>query len=290
MDKFLQLLFSGAALGSVYGLIALGFVVIYKATRVFNFAQGDLVMVGAFLAVTTTVTWGLPFWIALPVILLIGAALGSTIHVVFMRPLIGRPLLAVVMVTIAISLIIQAVVQIVYGPRERVFESPIGNRVFDVGGVAISSIDLASITLSAIAVAVFGVFFRFTPFGLKMRAVAEHPEAALLSGVNANRVSIVAWSVGTALAALGGVVLASTQLVTTNIAAVGLLAFPAIVLGGFESLPGAVVGGILVGVVQTMAAGYISPDAESAVVYAVLLIMLLVRPQGLFGQREIVRV
>src|SRR6266508_2860780 len=157
MDKFLQLLFSGAALGSVYGLIALGFVVIYKATRVFNFAQGDLVMVGAFLAVTTSVTWGLPFWIGLPVILLISGALGLTIHVVFMRPLIGRPLLAVVMVTIAISLIIQAVVQIIYGPGERVFESPIGNRVFDVGGVAISSIDLASITLSAIAVTVFGV-------------------------------------------------------------------------------------------------------------------------------------
>jgi branched-chain amino acid transport system permease protein len=292
MTKLGQLLIIGIASGSVYGLIALGFTLVYKATRVFNFAQGDLMMVGAYMLVTfTTTRFGLPAWAAIPLAIASAVPIGLAFQFIFARPLIGQPFLPVVMATIGASLIIQAVVQMHWGLIDRPYVSQFPQTVYRVWGVRVSSLDLIAIGVAAVCVALFALFFRLTRMGLQMRAAAEHTEAAMLSGINVHRVSLVAWSIGTALAFIAGIILANEQgAVTFSLAGLGLLAFPAVVIGGLESIPGAVVGGMIVGVLQALIGGYYDPLAQDSLVYAALLLMLLVRPTGLFGEREIQRV
>jgi len=291
MTKFIQLLISGLSLGSIYGLIALGFVLVYKATRVFNFAQGDLMMVGAFALVLFDHSLGLPTWLAVVLALASAAAVGVAFQYVFVRPLAGQDFLPIVMATIGASLIIEAIVQIGFGVQDITYQTSLPSNVWTIGGVHIASLDVITIGIAAFCLTVFTLFFRFTDIGLQMRGAAENGEAAALSGVNVRRVTVVAWIVGTLLAFIGGLVLANTtQVVNVPLAGLGLLAFPAVVIGGLESVPGAVLGGVVVGVLQDLGAGYISIDAQTPLVYAALLIMLLIRPYGLFGEKEIRRV
>lgn len=290
MTQFLQLVISGLAAGSVYGIVALGFVLVFKATDVFNFAQGALMMLGAFLATTALGSLGLPFAPGILLVLAVAALIGIAIHLLVIRPLLGKPLLTLVMVTIALSLIIEAVVAIAYGPRERVFPSPLPNEVLDVGGVRVSTLDLTIIGISLACVLAFGLFFRRSRLGLQMRATAENPEAAVLSGVNSDKVFLVAFAVAVMLASVGGILLANLQLVRLSLGDIGLLAFPAAVIGGLTSIPGAVVGGLLVGVLQKLGAGYVSTQAQDVFVYLALLAVLMIRPWGLFGEREVTRV
>lgn len=291
MAQFLQLLISGLATGSIYGLIALGFVLIYKATDVFNFAHGDFMMVAAFMVATATVTWDLPFWLSVIIVLATAGVLGLLTQVVVVRPMLGQPLLSIVMVTLGLSLIIRSVVIILWGPLERRIESPLPNRVLNVEGLIISTLDLIIMAVAIVVLVLFALFFRRSSLGLEMRATAENFEAAVLSGVNANRVFKVALSLGTVIAAVGGIMLSNVAVVNIGMGEAALLAaLPAIVIGGFQSLPGAMVGGLVVGVLQKMASGYVGTGTENVVVYSVLLLMLLVKPYGLFGEREIVRV
>lgn len=290
MTQFLQLTISGLAAGAVYSIVALGFVLVFKATDVFNFAQGNLMMLGAFLATTALATWGLPFVPGIVVTLAIAALVGVVIHLLVIRPLLGQPLLTLVMVTIALSLVIQAAVGLVYGPQERVFPSPLPDNVIVVAGVRVSTLDLTIIGVAVGCMLLFALFFRRTSLGLQMRATAEDPEAAVLSGVNSDRVFLVAFAVAAMLAAIGGILLANLQLVSLHLGDIGLLAFPAAVIGGLRSIPGAIVGGLLVGVLQKYGAGYVSTQAQDIIVYLALLVVLMVRPWGLLGEREIARV
>jgi branched-chain amino acid transport system permease protein len=292
MTKLLQLIIIGTALGAIYGLLALGFTLVYKATRVFNFAQGDLMMLGAYILVSFSVTdLQLSPWIAIPLTLAVSIPVGIVFQFLFVRPLIGQPFLPVVMATIGAALIIQAGIQMYWGVIELPYETVFPSRVFDVSGVRVSSFDLITIAVAAVCVALFALFFRLTKIGLQMRAAAENNEAAILSGINVHRVSLVAWSIGTLLAFVAGVILANQQgAVTFSLTGLALLAFPAVVIGGLESIPGAVVGGLIVGILQALIAGYYDPLAQDALVFAALLLMLLVRPTGLFGQKEILRV
>jgi branched-chain amino acid transport system permease protein len=292
MTKLLQLIIIGTALGAIYGLLALGFTLVYKATRVFNFAQGDLMMLGAYILVSFSVTdLQLSPWIAIPLTLAMSIPVGILFQFLFVRPLIGQPFLPVVMATIGAALIIQAAIQMYWGVIELPYQTVFPSRVFDVSGVRVSSFDLITIAVAAACVALFALFFKLTKIGLQMRAAAENNEAAILSGINVHRVSLVAWSIGTLLAFVAGVILANQQgAVTFSLTGLALLAFPAVVIGGLESIPGAVVGGLIVGILQALIAGYYDPLAQDALVFAALLLMLLVRPTGLFGQKEIVRV
>lgn len=292
MTKLLQLIIIGTALGAIYGLLALGFTLVYKATKVFNFAHGDLMMLGAYVLVSFSVTdFQLSPWVAIPLTLAASIPLGILFQFFFVRPLIGQPFLPVVMATIGAALIIQAGIQIYWGVIEIPYQTVFPSRVFDAGGVRISSFDLITIGVAAVCVALFALFFKLTNLGLQMRAAAENNEAAILSGINVHRVSLVAWGIGTLLAFVAGIILANAQgAVTFSLTGLALLAFPAVVIGGLESVPGAVVGGIIVGVLQSLIAGYYDPLAQDALVFAALLLMLLVKPTGLFGQREIVRV
>lgn len=291
MAQFLQALVSGIATGSIFGLVALGFVLIFKATDVFNFAHGDFMMVTAFILTSLTASWGLPFYLAVPIVLVAAAIMGLLTQVIVVRPMLGQPLLAVVMVTLGLSLILRSVVVILWGPIERSFQSPLPDGILNLGGTIVSILDLVVIAVSLMTLVLFALFFRRSSLGLEMRATAENFEAAVLSGVNANRVFLVALALGTVIAAIGGVMLANVSLVSIGMGETALLfALPAIVLGGFTSLPGAIVGGLIVGILQKMAAIYVGDGTEQVVVYTVLLLMLMVRPYGLFGEREIIRV
>ncbi len=290
MTAFLQYLISGLATGAVYGLVALGFVLVFKATDVFNFAQGDLLMVGSYITVTGLVTLKLPLGLAMIFSLAAAAIVGLIIQQVVIKRMQGQPLLTVVMITIALSLIIRGLVVVVYGPQDRALPATLPNATWSVGGVRISELDVTIMIVAAVCVALFAVFFQRSPMGLQMRATAENPEAAALSGVNANRVFAVAFSLGTVLAAIGGILLANRQLVSPILGEIGLIAFPAAVIGGLTSIPGAVVGGLIIGVIEKLATGYVNTAAANVFVYGALLLTLLIRPYGLFGEREIRRV
>ena len=285
-----QVLFSGLALGSIYGLVALGFAVVFKATEVFNFAQGMFVVCGAFFAVTAITQLGLPFPLAVLFIIAAAATLGVVIHVLLIQPLSGRPMLSVIMLTIALSIVMRSTIEIVYGPQGRTLLTPLPTGIFMVGGVRISQLHLTAALVSWACMAGFGAFFRFTSAGLLMRATADSHEAALASGVNVNMMNRLAWAIGSVLAAIGGLFLGQLQLASTELESIGLLALPAVVIGGMQSIPGAIIGGLLVGVIEQLAASYISPKSSDILIYVLLLLILMVRPWGLFGQRELGRV
>ncbi len=287
---FGQVLFSGLALGSIYGLVALGFTVIFKATDVFNFAQGMFVVVGAYLAVTAISLLGLPFPLAILFLVLASALLGAVIHIVLIQPLSGRPMLSVIMLTIALSIVIRSVIELSYGPQGRTLSTPLPMGVLVVGDVRMSYLHLWAALVSWACMGIFGAFFRFTSVGLLMRATADGHEAAVVSGVNVNAMNRLAWAIGTTLAAIGGVFLGQLQIASPELETIGLLALPAVVIGGLQSIPGAIIGGLLVGVIEQMAATYISPKSSDIVIYLLLLVILMVRPWGLFGQRELGRV
>lgn len=287
---FGQVLFSGLALGSIYGLIALGFVVIFKATDVFNFAQGMFVVCGAYLAVTAIALLGLPFPLAVLFIVAGAAALGMGIHALLIQPLAGRPILSVIMLTIALSIVLRAGIEIAYGPAGRTLVTALPTGSFALGPLRISQLHLTAALVSWACMIGFGLFFRFTAVGLLMRATADNHEAATISGIRVGRMNRLAWGIGFTLAAIGGLFLGQLQIVSTELETIGLLALPAVVIGGLQSIPGAVLGGLLVGVIEQLASSYVSPKSSDVVIYVLLLLVLLVRPWGLLGQRAINRV
>jgi branched-chain amino acid transport system permease protein len=287
---FEQVFFSGLALGSIYGLVALGFAVIFKATDVFNFAQGMFVVCGAYLAVTAMSILQLPFPLASVFIVGAAALLGVLIHMVLIQPLSGRPMLSVIMLTIALSIALRSFIEIVFGPQGRSLTTPLPTGVLMLGSVRISYLHLTAALVSWVCMAGFGLFFRFTSIGLLMRASADNHEAAVVSGVNVNTMNRLAWGIGSTLAAVGGVFFGQLQIASTELEGIGLLALPAVVIGGMQSIPGAIVGGLLVGIIEQMASTYISPKSSDIVIYVLLLLILMVRPWGLFGQRELGRV
>ena len=287
---FSQVLFSGLALGSIYGLVALGFAVVFKATDVFNFAQGMLAVCGAYFAVTAISFLQLPFPLAMLFMVAASAALGVGIHMFLIQPLAGRSMLAVIMVTIALAITLRALIEIIYGPQGMVLATPLPNGVIRIGDLRISQLHLTAALVSWACMALFGAFFRFTSIGLLMRATADGHEAATVSGVNVNAMNRMAWAIGSVLAAIGGLFLGQLQIVSTDLESIGLLALPAVVIGGMQSIPGAVVGGLLVGLIEQFSASYISPKSTDIVIYALLLLILMARPWGIFGQRELGRV
>jgi branched-chain amino acid transport system permease protein len=287
---FEQVFFSGLALGSIYGLVALGFAVIFKATDVFNFAQGMFVVCGAYLAVTAISILQLPFPLAMVFIVGAAALLGVLIHMALIQPLLGRPMLSVIMLTIALSIALRSLIEILFGPQGRSLTTPMPMGVWMLGSVRISYLHLTAALVSWACMAGFGLFFRFSSVGLLMRASADSHEAAVVSGVNVNTMNRLAWAIGSTLAAVGGLFLGQLQIASTELEGIGLLALPAVVIGGMQSIPGAIVGGLLVGIIEQMASTYISPKSSDIVIYVLLLLILMVRPWGLFGQKELGRV
>jgi branched-chain amino acid transport system permease protein len=290
VTQFLQTLINGLSVGSIYAIVSVGFVLVFKATEVFNFAQGNLMVIGAYLGYTFIHDEGLPAILGAILAVLASAVVGIVLHYSLFKPMLGKPVLSIIMATIGLALIINAVLAIAYGPIGLSYPNVLPQHVLKWGGVRVSTLDLLIIAIAAACVIAFAIFFRLSPLGLQMRATAENFEAAALSGVNADRVFATALAIGTGLAAIGGILLSTTNLLTADLSNVAFLAFPAIVIGGLESIPGAVIGGLAVGIIQGMAGQYIANDAQNVIVYLVLIVVLMIRPYGLFGQRQIVRV
>jgi branched-chain amino acid transport system permease protein len=298
VDEFLQLSFAGLALGARYALVALGFVIIYRATGVINFAQGGLVVLGAYLAFQATQRWELPFVVAVLFALAVSALVGIVIERLILRRMVGQPAFAVVMITIGILFVIEQLIPTIWGPGSQNLGDPWGVDTLDAGGVVLAVADLWTIMLTAGALGAFFAFFRLSRYGLAMRAAAFDQEAALAHGISVNRVVALSWAISGIVAALAGVTLAAGATgVDPTISFIALAAFPAMILGGLDSPAGAVVGGAVIGVTQTLTAGYqpdIAPWLGSnfhvVMPYVVMVAVLLVRPYGLFGTPEVRRV
>lgn len=298
MTEFLQFVLSGVALGFKYALVALGFVVIFKATGVINFAQGGFVMLGAYLTYNFGTTWGLPFWVAVAMAMVATALVGMLVERLVLRRMVGRPPFALIMITVGLLFIIQEVVTAIWGFDNLNLGDPWGVRNVEIGSLVISVADIWTIILALVVVGVFFAFFRWSPLGLAMRATALDQEAALAQGMSAKRVWSVSWAIAGAVAALAGVTIAAGPgNLTPQVQFVALLAFPAIILGGLDSPGGAVIGGVIIGVAQSLTAGYqaeylsfLGNGFQSVMPYVVMLVVLLVRPYGLFGTKEVKRV
>ena len=285
-----QVLFGGLAVGSIYGLVAMVFAVIFKATEVLNFAQGMFVVCGAYLAVTAMMVLGLSFPLGVVFMVVTSALLGAIIHALLIQPLSGRSMLSVIMITIALSIVLRALIEMVFGSAGRPLSTPLPSGVFQWGELRISQLHLTAMLVCWACMAGFGAFFRFTKVGLLMRATADSHEAAVASGINVHWMNRLAWSIGSLLAAIGGLFMGQLQIVSTELESIGLLALPAVVIGGLQSIPGAIVGGLLVGLIEQLVASYVSPKASDIFIYGLLLLILMVRPWGLFGHRELGRV
>lgn len=298
MNTFLQLTFSGLSLGVIYALIALGFVVIYRASQVFNFAHGDLLTFGAFLMVAACSS-GMPWGLALLVSLGGTGALAAAVQHVVLRPLIGRPVFVTVIVTIFIGFLLRIGILLTWGPDSHGLPTPWPtDGAVNIGGASVLYNSLATLALGALALAAFFLLLRYSRIGVAMRAVALDPEASMALGLPAGRILALTWGVAGAFAALGGIGLSMfPRSVEINLAYVALAAFPAVLVGGLESMLGAVVAGLLLGVLQVWAQGYINPllgafghNFHTVFPYVVMIVFLMFRPEGLFGQQRIKRV
>jgi branched-chain amino acid transport system permease protein len=282
----LQLLISGISQGCVYGLIALGFVLIYKATEMVNFAQGDMMMLGAFIAFTFINVLDFPFIWGLLATIAAMALVGMLIERVVLRPMIGEPPFAVLMITIGLGFILRALAGAIWGNEPRSITSPLAGGVVRVGELAISYENLAIIGGTVLLCLALFVFFRFSRLGVAMQATSQNQLAAYYCGVPVKRVFSIIWAMSAAIAATAGVLVAPITLVDPMMGFVGIKAFAAAIVGGFGSLQGAMAGGLLIGIVEQFAGLYLPTGFSDTSAYVILLLMLFIRPEGLFATMQ----
>ena len=290
----LVLLTNGVMIGLMYALIALGFVLIYKATDAINFAQGEFVMFAGFIAAGAAVAAGLSFWVSALLAIAGMVALGFGLERVVLRPLIGRPIIAVVMATIGLQAVLRGGAVLAFGAGTRDIAMPVGGAPINLGLVLLSRVQLVGAAVSIVFLAVFSWFFLKSRVGIAMRAVADSQQVAMAMGINVERYFALAWAMAGIVSALGGVVWGAMLGVDNQLALVGLKVFPVVILGGLDSILGAVVGGLIVGVVENFAAGYLDPyvggGTKDFAPYVLMIAVLMIRPEGIFGRRRIERV
>ena len=294
-----QLLFDGLALGAIYALVALGFVVIYRSSQVFNFAQGELLAFGA-LSMLSLSDLGLPWLVALLSAMALTGVVGIICERIFLRPLVGRPVFVTAIVTIFVGLVIRTLM-VVYWGAEPLGMSPtpwVPDAAVDIAGARVWVNALAAVGSAAVALGGFFLLIKYTRLGVAMRATATDQEVAMALGIPVGRVFGSAWFIAGAMAALGGVLLGmAPRSVEVNLAFTALAAFPALIVGGLDSAPGAVIAGFLLGVLQVLAEAYINPELGEfgkgfhlVFPYIVMILFMMVRPYGLFGTAEVERV
>jgi branched-chain amino acid transport system permease protein len=282
----LQIIVSGVAQGCIYGLIALGFVLIYKATETVSFAQGELMMLGAFAALALMTMLGFPYWLAVPSAIGAMALLGLAVERAVIRPILGQPAFSIVMLTIGIGYVARGAVTMIpgIGTETHTLPVPYKDEVRQLGALVLNVEQLVVIVVTAALSAALYATFRFTRIGVAMQAASQNQFAAYCMGIPVRRLNGLVWALAAAVAALAGLLLAPITFVHANMGFIGLKAFPAAVVGGFGSLPGAIVGGLVIGVVESLAGFYLPEGFKDIAAYLVVLLMLMVRPNGVFGE------
>jgi branched-chain amino acid transport system permease protein len=292
--QFLQLVISGVAQGCIYGLIALGFVLIYKATETVSFAQGELMMLGAFIGLVAMTTLGFPYWLSVVCAIAGMALFGMLLERLVIRPILGQPAFSVVMLTIGIGYVARGAITMIpgMGTETQALPVPYKDQIWTLGGDATGNGALVLNVEHMVVIAATGVLcgllyalFRYTKLGIAMQAASQNQLAAYYMGIPVQRLNGLAWGLAAAVAAIAGLLLAPITFVHANMGFIGLKAFPAAVVGGFGSLPGAIVGGLVIGVVESLSGFYLPDGVKDIAAYVVVLLMLMVKPNGLFGEK-----
>ncbi|CAG0946929.1 High-affinity branched-chain amino acid transport system permease protein LivH [Anaerolineae bacterium] len=295
-ELFPQFFMTGLLTGGVYALVALGLVLIYKSSRIFNFAQGHLMMVGAFITWWFVENLGFDVWIAFGAAIVTTALLGLGVERVALRPLIGQPILATIMMTLALSQVLQGATILLFGASDRALPNLFPLQPVIIGDLRLKLNLVMAFLVAMLGFASFVLFFRFTKAGLAMRAAAEDHQLAQSVGLSVPRIFGLAWMIAGLVAAIGGVLLASISGLSLVLSLIALKAFAAVLFGGLESIPGAIIGGLTVGVIESLAAGLPADPAIRALnlgeiaPYVLLLLVLFIRPDGLFGLKRIERI
>jgi len=288
VTEFTQTLLSGTAIGCIYGLVALGFVLIFKATEVINFAQGEMMMLGAFIALTLITVVKLPYWAALLLTTVLMGVFGMILERAVLRPLIGEPVFAIVMLTVGLGIFMRSVVSMIpgWGTDTYGIRTPFAEKFVRHGQLVLAWEQLAVILLTVALILLLFCFFRFTKMGVAMRATSQNQLAAVYMGISVNRVFSLTWIISAALGGFAGVLLAPITFIHTNMGFIGLKALPAAVLGGFGSIPGAIVGGLIIGVTESVSGLYLPSGWKDVSPYIILILVLILRPEGLFGIQQ----
>jgi branched-chain amino acid transport system permease protein len=295
MEYYLQLVINGLVVGSIYSLVALGFVIIYKATKVVNFAQGELVLVGAYICFALTVQMQLPFLVSFVITLLFSLVLGLCIERIVLRPLIGEPIISVIMVTVGLSSVLKALVQLFWGTQIRVYPPILPDTPMIIAGLPVAPVYIAALVMSLFLFVVFSLFFKYSSMGIAMRATAFDQQAAQSMGIGIKRIFALSWCIAAVVSSIGGIILGNINGINSQLGHLGLKVFPAVILGGLDSLLGAALGGLIIGILENVCDGLakdlfnLSGFREVAA-FVVLVIILMIRPHGLFGTEEIERV
>ena len=283
----LQIVISGMAQGCIYGLIALGLVLIYKTTETVSFAQGELMMLGAFSGFALMTLAGWPFWLAMLTTIIVMAIFGFGLERIVIRPILGQPAFSLVMLTIGIGYVARGLVTMIpaIGTETHTLPVPYKDQTWNVGGLVLNVEQMVVIAATALLSALLYALFRYSKVGIAMQASSQNQLAAYYMGIPVKRLNGLVWGLAAAVAAVAGMLLAPITFVYANMGFIGLKAIPAAVVGGFGSLPGAVIGGLVIGIVESLSGFYLPEGFKDIAPYAVVLIMLVVRPNGIFGDK-----
>ena len=294
MEFFFDLITNGLLVGLMYALVALGFVLIFKATSIINFAQGDLVMFAGYIAAVMLSIQGVTMWVMVPVLVVAMVALGFVLERGILRPMVGQPIVSVIMVTIGLSFALQGLVSIFWGASTRELPLPVRFDPYVIGPVFVSPINLLAAGIAVVFLIGFGLFFTRSRLGVAMRAVADDQQASMVVGIRVPRVFALSWAIAGMAAAAGGLIWGNMLGVDTLLALVGLKVFPVVILGGLDSIAGAIIGGLIMGAVESLAAGYLDPyvggGTKDFIPYVLMILVLFVKPYGFFGHETIERV
>ena len=294
MDILLQIIVTGIATGGVYGLIALGFVLIFKATGILNLATGTIMTLGAFICLTVLDAVGAPFWLAFVSTLAFAFLMGLLIERTVLRPLIGEPIIAVIMVTIGLSSILRGLTHIIWSPEYRSFPEIFPPEPLDLGYAVVPSGLLWGFIFAAVGTAIFIMIFKYTRTGVAMRATASDQQAALSVGISVRWIFALSWSFGAIAAVIGGIVIGNISGISIYMGDIGLKVLAVIILGGLDSIEGAIIGGLIIGILENLAGLYLDPvfggGVKDVAPFFILVLIIMIRPYGLFGKKIIERV
>lgn len=296
MEYYFQLIISGLVLGSIYALVAIGFAIIYKSTSVVNFAQGEFLMMGSYVSLYVLNQAHVPWLWTIPITMIFSILFGMLVERLILRPMIGEPVISIIMVTIGLSSVLKSIITAVWGTDIQVYDPPLfPDTPVNIGGVPISQVYIWSFLMALLFITLIGIFFKYSKAGIAMRATAFSNQVALSMGISVKKIFALAWCIASLVSAIGGMLIGNINGINSGLSHFGLKVFPAVILGGLDSIMGAALGGIIIGVLETLSDGVLKQTfglqgVKEVAPFVFLVIILMVKPYGLFGTEEIERV